>query len=248
MSDHVPHFVLRQEEDCPGRSKFYRCPGNLFSGCCSVDPCNLPDCPDGSKDSDDDDDETTTATEERTYARSTTANERTDRTTIEATRSEITLSSIEVPIVTSASSQEDSVVSSSFTTEETLAVSSSVDTTSQNTQITPDPSPTASVEATSTDSAGSDDDSRLPLEVVGGIIGGVVFLIICAAACFIYRRGGFKSKKFFRARDEDDNISAYNLQPYVMPSTNPAERQDVFNPFGGGLGISSHQKSHDVLT
>ncbi|UNI14977.1 hypothetical protein JDV02_001552 [Purpureocillium takamizusanense] len=35
---------------CPKGTAFYRCDGNDFLGCCSVDPCDLPTCPDGGDD------------------------------------------------------------------------------------------------------------------------------------------------------------------------------------------------------
>ncbi|KAK1973186.1 hypothetical protein LZ30DRAFT_744244 [Colletotrichum cereale] len=36
---------LRHRTACPEGSAFYVCSNNSFRGCCSTDPCALPDCP-----------------------------------------------------------------------------------------------------------------------------------------------------------------------------------------------------------
>jgi len=35
----------REWKDCPAKTSYYTCASNGFKGCCSVDPCDLPDCP-----------------------------------------------------------------------------------------------------------------------------------------------------------------------------------------------------------
>lgn len=37
---------LKSPTNCYGATKFYTCSNNKFNGCCSVDPCALPACPD----------------------------------------------------------------------------------------------------------------------------------------------------------------------------------------------------------
>lgn len=38
--------AARGDTDCPPGKQFYRCAANSFRGCCSVDACDYPDCPD----------------------------------------------------------------------------------------------------------------------------------------------------------------------------------------------------------
>ncbi|KAK2006505.1 hypothetical protein LZ32DRAFT_91844 [Colletotrichum eremochloae] len=38
-------YSLRRRTVCPEGSAFYTCSNNSFRGCCSTDPCALPDCP-----------------------------------------------------------------------------------------------------------------------------------------------------------------------------------------------------------
>lgn len=42
------HPILLRDNSCNAPQLFYTCSSNKFAGCCSVDPCNLPGCPDSS--------------------------------------------------------------------------------------------------------------------------------------------------------------------------------------------------------
>ena len=39
-------ILFRRYIDCTAPQQYYLCAANGFNGCCSVDPCSLPDCPD----------------------------------------------------------------------------------------------------------------------------------------------------------------------------------------------------------
>lgn len=230
---------LRQEadENCADGAKYYVCPGNLFTGCCSVNPCSRANCPDLQNSDNEDNDE------EKEIDETVTS------------RLELTISSsINIPVVTTSSTELTETMSTIMTTSESITVSTTAtsqalststsfktDGTVTNTETTEPP--------ISSTTNGTDGGVFIPTDAaeegtnggtnglgVGEIAGICVGIVIIAAAAIIFfvcirrRRGKVRNAIGFG----DPGISSFELQPYRLNSGNPAHRRDPFESFGTG--------------
>ncbi|KAH6685243.1 hypothetical protein F5X68DRAFT_262513 [Plectosphaerella plurivora] len=220
------------DEDCPRGAKFYNCSDNLFTGCCSVDPCNLTTCPDhGDPDEGGDEKETKT-------------------TASPTTRLEMTISSsVNIPIVTSFSTEVSEAVTTELPTSDTITstliivsesisvvITTGTDATSTLSEILAIPDPTTTTDGPGglntlfpTDAAGGDiqegNNGLTTQQIIGiaaglgsiALIGGFIWFWLNRRRCKVNNAIGFGDRSF----------SGYELRPYALSSA-----QRIDDPFG----------------
>ena len=229
------------DEDCPRGAKFYNCSDNLFAGCCSVDPCNLTTCPDHDDKGEDEKETKTTASP--------------------TTRLEVTISSsVNIPIVTSFSTEVSEAVTTDLPTSDTItstliivSKSISVVTTTGNEAASTLSEILAILDPTTTTDGPGGLDILSPTDTAGGDIqegsqGLTTQQIVGIAAGLgsIALIGGFIWFWLNRRRCKvnnaigfgDRSFSGYELQPYALSSA-----QRIDDPFGHGKSCPDLKKA-----
>ncbi|KAH8820294.1 hypothetical protein F5884DRAFT_41832 [Xylogone sp. PMI_703] len=214
---HIP-MEERQVYNCPVGFQFYTCFNNNFSGCCSVDPCDLDTCPSAPWSS------TRSATPTTTWTTWTSSFTTTTHTT---------------STITSTSSSWSSSFSSSSSASSTLSPSSSarntVTSSSTSTTSTASLSPTAidnsnGFPPTITTAPSASHTSKAP--IIAGIVSGVVAVFILALLfwfCWRRRRQKYSTPRLTLGpgipKGTGSETSSYD--PRL------SDGGDVFAPFGG---------------
>jgi hypothetical protein len=237
----------RQEdgENCPRGTKFFDCADNLFTGCCSVDPCNLSTCPDDQGAEKEGNDKPT-----KTAASPTS-------------RLEVTVSSsVNIPVISTSSVEISEAVSSDGPTSIVISITPTTDsesiaapTTTENEAastesealVSPDATSTtdgiggiATATASSTDAAAGDTDTGtggLPIQQVVGICVAIGSVVVIAAFILFWlnrRRRRVNNAIGFG----DRTFSGYELQPYALAST-----VSTSEPFGNGKSRTRPQST-----
>lgn len=240
-------LLARRDDECPRGSQHYRCRSNHFTGCCSVDPCELPGCPDGRDDADaDKNGDDKESRDESSSAEHPSSTETGDRTTI---------ASLAPPVQATATTSPSDLT---LTTTVAELESSSVITTPESTPSEPDVSATQvdGAPVTSlTDAAGAPEATEGPKEgeegesggglsagAKGGIIGAVGAIILLVIIIFFLC--GKRGRRLRRSLgsgsfgpDNDPFSGKEGLQPYgTLPPpalTSPTDHQESFTPYEG---------------
>ncbi|KAE8445905.1 hypothetical protein EG329_012684 [Mollisiaceae sp. DMI_Dod_QoI] len=212
----------RAPGDCPAGQQWYVCVANGFTGCCSVDACDLQTCPDSPQSSSASQLSTTTLT-------------------VSATPSSTVLSSSST---TKSSSSSSLLASSSQST-----TSSSTSTTASilnNAGLAGSTTPSTSVVATAfpTQTASSSSSNSNTTPIIAGVVTGVVVAAIMSILIwFCLRRR--KQKKAIR-----ESILQYGVpnKEFVLDRSTGLSFQEeigdgVFAPFGGRYQSRSSSRS-----
>ncbi|KAG6003223.1 hypothetical protein E4U21_002255 [Claviceps maximensis] len=236
------------QDICPHGYQFYSCHSNDFNGCCSVNPCSLPDCPrsfipDGSLEdvkasSSDTGSPTATMTSISTPPPPPPPSSKTDsgithtipnNSVVTVTRHTVVFS--EAPPPTESSS---SVTGDGHTTSTKAAVSTA--STTPCASCTPTPASTSPLP--SSDSLG---EGGLPSGAIAGVAtGGAVAVIILLILVFVSRNRKKQRGKYDASETEtlgyNDtrmNNGSEKSNPVAVDAGHLRPSSDPFAPFGG---------------
>ncbi|OAQ72793.1 amidase [Pochonia chlamydosporia 170] len=231
---------MAARDPCPKGSQFYACDSNKFRGCCSSDPCSLPNCPRGVPERDENDlpqagastnvsskaDAAKTDVLDPDDSKSTTKT--TSAPTETKTDSGITHTIPNSSIVTIT---KHTVIFSEAPSPSTASLSES--------NTVPAPATTCSGCDTSTQTVDPEDTeggARIaPGAIAGFATGGVVILALVAYVWIMVRRRKRAGANSDMTGDEDAaEGSRVNGYEKVTPHTTGTEESaDLFAPFGG---------------
>lgn len=221
---------------CPRGKTFYSCLGNRFSGCCSLDPCDLSDCPDdwagesgkGRLGDRDQGGKGTTASSTKTDSGITHTVPNPSVVTV--TRHTVVFS--EAPSSTTVSAEDAATLTSGYAPTSTPAETASSATSSTRVVTSTPASNNGDGEAASLSSG------AIVGTVAGGIVLGVVFVVLVIA---------WRRRKRSKAASDAGSVAAFpdglgsspdaekpHEQQHRRPrSAHTTGSSDPFAPFGG---------------
>ncbi|PQE27263.1 Adenovirus E3 region CR2 protein [Rutstroemia sp. NJR-2017a WRK4] len=234
-------LTQRDSHECNSGQLWYVCVGNNFQGCCSVDACQLDNCPDDSMAAVGD--ATTTITK-------TTSSTITTSTTDSATQT----SSQNTPSRTSSSTStsNSSATISSQSTSQTTGASPSISqaaTASQSSRPPADLASTASPVASSV----SKSSNNVPI-IVGSVAGGVALILLAIMGFFCFRRRQKKKQNRQLIQPPSPAFTFFNpagkaiQTPSSINSGRRSVLEDVFAPFGGRYHTGTTNPSTPIPT
>ncbi|KAJ5210509.1 Adenovirus E3 region protein CR2 [Penicillium cf. griseofulvum] len=201
----------REVNSCTGAKQWYVCTAGNFRGCCSSDPCTTGICPD----SDEDDSFTFTMTKLPKIGTPKTITTSSTSTSSESTAALSTDSSMITPVpsptvsfITSETSTSSKTPLVTLTTSE-ISISSDTSMALGATGITALSSVAAASPSSASSNTGSAASPNLGA-IIGGVVGGVAVLVICAILLFCCRR---HKRKYGKRENGSTLVSWY---PYGL--------------------------------
>ncbi|KAK4078058.1 hypothetical protein Purlil1_12079 [Purpureocillium lilacinum] len=212
------------DTDCPPGTQFYVCYANKFRGCCSKDPCALPDCPDNPASG--------------TDSGSTTSAKHPQQTNPSIATIEAGITDISSEARTNGG--QVSTAPSILATVSRIPGSSDFShTTSLARTETVPPVSTAGSDTSSRDNGGR----KLSAGAIAGVtIGAMVMLVILGIAMFLWKRDRRLGRSPYSLKNEHcaPNAESFSDQMHQLPlavtsSCDHAAIGDPFSSFGGRI-------------
>ncbi|PQE19860.1 hypothetical protein CJF31_00006367 [Rutstroemia sp. NJR-2017a BVV2] len=238
-------LTQRDSQECNSGQQWYVCGANNFQGCCSVDACQLDNCPDDS----------TAAVGAATSTTTTTRTSSSTKTTSTSNSPNQTSSQKSTSNTPTLSKSTSNSPTATFAVQSTLQIISSSPSISQVTTVSQSSRPTANLASTTSPVASSvpKSSNNVPI-IVGSAAGGVALILLAIMGFFCFRRRQKKKQNRQLIQPPSPAFTFFNpagkaaQTPSSIDSRRRSVLEDVFAPFGGRYHTGTTNPSTPIPT